>query len=110
MLKINTASANTSKVPGYYPSECTVVFMLADEGFAEEWGTTTHPTHVVLKIASIYNKHYEAHEDNDLWNDDAAVQVVIEEVEEHADLVDYINNVALQDAEFVYNCLCSEGL
>jgi hypothetical protein len=82
--------------------------MLADEGYAEEWGTTEHPVHIIAKIVTIYNTHYNAHED--LWNDDAAVHAFIEEVEEHKDLVDYINNVALQDAEFVYNCLCGSGL
>jgi len=105
--KINTNNANTSKYP-LTPSITSVVFMLADEGYAEEWGTTEHPVHIIAKIVTIYNTHYNAHED--LWNDDAAVHAFIEEVEEHKDLVDYINNVALQDAEFVYNCLCGSGL
>ncbi len=105
--KINTANANTSKYP-LTPSVTSTVFMLADENYAEEWGTTEHPVHIIAQMVTIYNRHYEAHDD--LWNDDAAVQAFVEEVEEHKDLVDYINNVALQDAEFVYNCLCGSGL
>lgn len=105
---INTINANTSKLPGYYPSKTSVLALLADEGFAEEWSTTTHPTHVVLKIATIYNEHKAA--TDDIWNDDAAVQACITEVETHADLVDYINNVALQNTVFVYDCLCCSGL
>jgi hypothetical protein len=108
---INTINANTSKLPGFYPSKTSVLALLADAGFAEEWSTTTHPTHVVLKIAKIYNEHKDAAED--IWNDDAAMQACIAEVEEHADLadlVDYINNVALQNTVFVYDCLCCSGL
>ena len=108
MQKINVQTANTSKVPGYYPTKSTVLALLADYDFAEEWSTTTHPTHMVLKVASIYNKHNGAHDD--IWNDDAALQRCVEEVEEHADLVNYINNVALQDSVFVYDCLCCAGL
>jgi len=106
--KINTQNVNTSKLPGYYPSKTSVLALLADASFAEEWSTTTHPTHIVLKIAEIYNRHYEAHDD--LWNDDAAMQTCIEEVEDNAKLVDYINNVALQNTVFVYDCLCCSGL
>ena len=105
---INTNSANTSKVPGHYPSKTSVLAILADAGFAEEWSTTTHPTHIVLKVAAVYNKHYEAAED--LWNDDAAMDACIAEIETHAELVNYINNVALQDATFVYDALCCSGL
>ena len=105
---INTASANTSKVPGMYPSNTSVLALLADYDFAEEWSTTTHPTHIVLKIAAIYNEHKEAAED--MWNNNEAMDACIAEVEEHADLVNYINNVALQDAVFVYDCLCCSGL
>ena len=105
---INVNSANTSKVPNHYPTKTSVLALLADAGFAEEWSTTTHPTHIVLAIAAIYNKHYEAHDD--IWNGDAAMQACIAEVEDNAKLVDYINNVALQDAVFVYDCLCCSGL
>ena len=42
--KINTANANTSKFP-LTPSVTSTVFMLADENYAEEWGTTEHPVH-----------------------------------------------------------------
>lgn len=105
---INTTRANTSKVPGMYPSKTSVLALLADEGFAEEWSTTTHPTHIVLKIAAIYNEHNEAHVD--LWNDDAAMDACITEVEEHTDLVNYINEIALQNETFVYDCLCCSGL
>lgn len=105
---INTASANTSKVPNHYPTKTSVLALLADAGFAEEWSTTTHPTHIVLKIATIYNEHYEAHDD--IWNDDAAMQACITEVEEHTELVNYINEIALQNETFVYDCLCCSGL
>ena len=105
---INTNSANTSKVPGHYPSKTSVLAILADAGFAEEWSTTTHPTHIVIAMASIYNRHVAEHED--IWNDDAAMDACIAEVEQHAVLVDYINNVALQDATFVYDALCCSGL
>jgi hypothetical protein len=91
-----------------YPSKTSVLALLADADFAEEWSTTTHPTHVVLKIAAIYNEHKAAVED--IWNNDAAMDACIAEVEEHADLVDYINYTALQDAVFVYDCLCCSGL
>jgi hypothetical protein len=84
-----------------------VLALLADADFAEEWSTTTHPTHIVLKIAAIYNEHKAAVED--LWNDDAAMQACIEDVEEHADLVDYINGL-LRNAEFVECCAQGEGL
>ena len=105
---INTASANTSKVPGHYPSKTSIVAILADSGFAEEWSTTTHPTHIVLKIAEVYNRHYEATED--LWNNEEALDACIADIETHAELVNYINNVALQDATFVYDALCCSGL
>ena len=105
---INTTTANTSKMPGMYPGKTSVLALLADAGFAEEWSTTTHPTHVVLKIAAIYNEHKAAVED--IWNNDDAMDACIAEVEEHADLVDYINYTALQDAVFVYDCLCCGGL
>ena len=105
---INTNSANTSKVPGMYPSRSSVLALLADAGFAEEWSTTTHPTHIVIAITSIYNRHVAEHED--IWNDDSALELVLNEIEEHPVLVDYINNVALQNAEFVYDCLCCSGL
>jgi hypothetical protein len=109
MPKINVALANTKRVgPDYLPSDNSVLFMLADADFAEEWGKTLHPVHIISKIVSVYNTHYEAHED--LWNDDAAVRAFVEDVETHADLVDYVNNVALQDEEFVYNCLQGSGL
>jgi hypothetical protein len=106
--KINTINVNTSKLPGHYPSKTSVLALLADADFAEEWSTTTHPTHIVLKIAAIYNEHKAATED--IWNDDAAMDACIAEVEEHADLVEYINNVALQNTVFVYDCLCCSGL
>jgi urease alpha subunit len=105
---INVNSANTSKVPGMYPTNSSVLALLANASFAEEWSTTTHPTHIVLKIAAIYNRHVAEHAD--IWNDDWALETVIAEIEEHAELVDYINNVALQDAVFVYDCLCCSGL
>lgn len=104
---INVNSANTSKVPGHYPTNTSVLALLADAGFAEEWSTTTHPTHIVLTIAKIYNKHRAAADD--IWNNDDAMDACIAEIEEHADLVDYINNVALQDAAFVYDCACCSG-
>jgi hypothetical protein len=105
---INTTSANTSKVPGMYPSNTSILALLADEGFAEEWSTTTHPTHIVLKIAAIYNEHKAA--TDDIWNNDAAMDACIAEVEEHTDLVNYINEIALQNETFVYDCLCCSGL
>ena len=105
---INTTTANTNKVPGMYPSKTSVLALLADAGFAEEWSTTTHPTHIVLKIATIYNEHNGAVED--IWNNDAAMDACIAEVEEHTDLVHYINEIALQNETFVYDCLCCSGL
>jgi hypothetical protein len=105
---INTTRANTSKVPGMYPSKTSVLALLADYNFAEEWSTTTHPVHIVLKIATIYNEHKGAVED--IWNNNDAMDACITEVEEHTDLVNYINDIALQNETFVYDCLCCSGL
>ena len=106
---INTANANTTKAgAAHIPSKSSIVAILADSGFAEEWSTTTHPTHIVLKIAEVYNRHYEATED--LWNSEEALDACIADIETHAELVSYINNVALQDATFVYDALCCSGL
>ena len=106
MQKINVQKANTSKYP-MTPTKLTVILMLADAGFAEEWDTTTHPAHVVIGINEIYRKHMAITED--LWDNNNATDF-IDEVESNAYLVNYINNVALQNAEFVYNCLCGSGL
>lgn len=104
--QIDVQRANTSKYP-MTPTKLTSILMIADEGFAEEWGTTTHPAHIVLELNKIYMKHMAITED--LWDNDNATDF-IEEVESHPKLVNYMNNVALQNADFVYDCLCGSGL
>jgi hypothetical protein len=107
---INMSAVNNSIIAQYQWTigKTTAIYMVADEGFAEEWAPDfmTHPEHIDTKIKAIYNEYTDKHT---LWNNDTLRAQLVEKVEAHADLVDYINGL-LRNAEFVECCAQGEGL
>jgi len=108
--KINMSAANNAIIAQYNwtISKTTAIYMVADYEFAEEWAQDfmTHPAHIDKKIKAIYNAFPDKHE---LWNNNTLKAQLVEKVEAHTDLVDYINGL-LRNAEFVECCAQGEGL
>jgi hypothetical protein len=108
--KINMSAVNNSSIAqyGWTIGKTTAIYMVADEGFAEEWAPDfmTHPEPIDTKIKAIYNEYTDKHE---LWNNDKLRAQLVEKVEADIDLVDYINGL-LRNAEFVECCAQGEGL
>jgi hypothetical protein len=107
---INMSAANNSSVAqyGWTISKNTSISIIACDRFAKEWAPEymPHPKHIDTKIKALYKEYTD---NRTLWTDDACRAQLVEKVEEHVDLVDYINGL-LQDAEFVMCCAQCEGL
>ncbi len=90
--------------PAHLPKASTILIMLLDDEYIEQYGTVDHPAHIINQISEVFDSC-----DNKMWNLEkqiAKFEKVV--VKKHPDLVAYAD-MLIANPEFVSNWLLSMG-